>query len=461
MTMIGGLGRLAALFAALGIVSLAPALVDARADTVAVDNSVLLDPFTFDTPEHQHRGHGHGGYGGGGGYFGDGYAGYDGEREHAWGHDVAVVDCSGHRGFPSISEAVAHVAPFGEVRVLSGFDGAPCMETVLVDKPVRIVGDRRGVPVTIASPPGEPCLLVRTEATVVLRDIRFAGHAHDQPCIELEEGRLIVRDVDIDAHGSNWAIDLGHGGFLAGAHLHIATDGSGINANGSEIKLADLALDLEHSGTSAGLMLERTDGVIEGLRIHGGHIGLEASPGAEALALTGVDISDVDRALRLRQSSTPGSIAVTGLAIRNAGLGVAIGPDARVSISEGNITDSGWAAIAIFHGAPFIHEVRIVHAEYGFWITGGDENVELDGNRVENTWHAPIFFAQPGPARIVHNVLECNARGHCLTGGDETQIIHADNTCLFQGNAEPCEAPPAPPPAAPAPAAPGPAAAPH
>jgi hypothetical protein len=284
--------------------------------------------------------------------------------------------------------------------------------------------------------------MVRTEATVVLRDIRFAGHAHDVPCIELEEGRLIVRDIDIDAHGSNWAIDLGHGGFLAGAHLHIATDGSGINANGSHLKLADLAIDMD-KGSSAGLMLERTDGVIEGLRLHGGHIGLEASPGSDQLALTGVDISDVDRGLRLRQSSTPGSINVTGLNIRNAGLGVAIGPDARVSLSEGNITDTWWAAVAIFHGAPYIHELHIVRAEYGFWIAGGDENVELDGNRVDNTWHAPIFFAQPGPARIVHNVLDCNnPKGDCLAGADLSALIHADNTCLFQGQANPCEAPP-------------------
>jgi len=447
-----------ALLLALGVVASAEDVAPANNDTVAVDNSVLLDPFTFETPETGHYGHRHDGRGGGGGYFGDGYAGYDGEREHAWGHDVAIVDCSGHRGFPSISEAVEHVAPFGEVRVLSGFAGAPCMETVLIDKPVRIVGDRRGEPVTVASPPGQSCLMVRTEATVVLRDIRFAGHAHDVPCIELEEGRLIVRDVDIDAHGSNWAIDMGHGGFLAGAHLHIATDGAGINANGSRLKIADLAIDMEH-GSPAGLMLERTDGEIEGLRLHGGHIGLEASPGSDQLALIQVDISDVDRGLRLRQSSTPGAIAVTGLSIRNAGLGVAVGPDARVSISEGQIVGTNWAAIAIFHGAPFIHEVRIMRGEYGFWIAGGDENVELDGNRIEGTWHAPIFFAQPGPARIVHNVLECNAHGHCLTGGDESQIIHADNTCIFQGTPGPCEA--APDPAAPAAGSPGGAPPPH
>ncbi len=432
--LVTGIALTSALFAAASAQDVAPE----SNDTVAVDNSVLLDPFTFETPETAGHHHGHGRGYEGGGYFGDGYAGYDGEREHAWGHDVVVVDCSGHRGFSSISEAVEHVAPFGEVRVLSGFAGAPCMETVLIDKPVRIVGDRRGVPVTVASPPGQSCLMVRTEATVVLRDIRFAGHAKNVPCIELEEGRLIVRDIDIDAHGSSWAIDLGHGGFLAGAHLHIATDGAGINANGSRFKLADLAIDMEQ-GSSAGLMLERTDGEIEGLRIHGGHIGLEASPGSDQLVLAGVDISNVDRGLRLRQSSTPGAINITGLNIRNAGLGVAIGPDARVTLSEGNITDTWWAAIAIFHGAPFIHEIRIARAEYGFWIAGGDENVELDGNRVEGTWHAPIHFEQPGPARIIHNVLECNARGHCLTGGDESQIVHADNTCIFQGTAGPCE----------------------
>src|SRR6516164_8109158 len=121
MTMFGGMLRVVALLAALGVVASAQDIAPASNDTVAVDNSVLLDPFTFETPEtagHHHGGHWHDGSGG---YFGDGYGGYDGEHDHVWGHDVAIVDCSGHRGFPSISEAVAHVAPFGEVRVLSGF----------------------------------------------------------------------------------------------------------------------------------------------------------------------------------------------------------------------------------------------------------------------------------------------------------------------------------------------------
>ncbi len=434
-------------FIALAIFLAIGAYSAAHGDTVAVDNSVLLDPYSFGPgPAHHHL---HGPYG----YFGDGYDGYQGERDHHWGHDSVLVDCSGHRGFDSISEAVQHVAPYGEIRVVSGYEGAPCAETLLIDKPVRIVGDRRGEPVTIASPPGAPCMLVRTEETVVLRDIRFAGHAHAQPCVELEEGRLIVRDVDIDAHGSDWAIDLGHGGMLAGADLHIATDGSGINANGSAFRLHDLAIDMEH-GPGIGMMLERTDGEIDGLRVHGGHIGTEASAGNDGLALSDVSISDVDRGLRLRQSSTPGSILVSALSIHRANLGVSIGPEARVTISEGEISDIDWAAIAVFHGAPYIHEMRISHALFGLWIAGGDENVELDGNRIEDTHAAPIHFDVPGPARIVHNVLECNARGHCLTGGDESAIIHSDNTCIFQGVAEPCEVPPL---AAAAPAAAGPA----
>ncbi len=426
-----------------GAVMLAGLMVSspARADTVAVDNSVLLDPYSLG-PSHHH------GWRGGRGYFGDGYDGYYGERRESWGRDVAYVDCGGHRGFHSISEAVDHVAPYGEVRVLSGYDGAPCLETVLIGKPVRIVGDRRGAPVTVVSPPGQPCMLVRTEDTVVLRDIRFAGHGHDQPCIVLEEGWLIARDVDINSHGSDWAIDLGHGGGLAGAGLHIATDGSGINANGSHLHLSDLSIDMDH-GPSVGMMLERTDGVIRGLAIKGGHVGAEASPGPDGLTLENVDISDTDRALRFR-ASAGGEITVQGFSIRHTGLGVSMGPDVRVTIAEGEITNTQWAAIAVYHGAPFVHEVHISDSSFGLWIAGGDENVELDGNRIEGTRAAPIHFDSPGPARIVHNVLECNSRDHCLTGGDESEITHADNTCIFQGEAAPCEAgpdaPAAPPP---------------
>lgn len=335
-----------------GAVMLAGLMVSspARADTVAVDNSVLLDPYSLG-PSHHH------GWRGGRGYFGDGYDGYYGERRESWGRDVAYVDCGGHRGFHSISEAVDHVAPYGEVRVLSGYDGAPCLETVLIGKPVRIVGDRRGAPVTVVSPPGQPCMLVRTEDTVVLRDIRFAGHGHDQPCIVLEEGWLIARDVDINSHGSDWAIDLGHGGGLAGAGLHIATDGSGINANGSHLHLSDLSIDMDH-GPSVGMMLERTDGVIRGLAIKGGHVGAEASPGPDGLTLENVDISDTDRALRFR-ASAGGEITVQGFSIRHTGLGVSMGPDVRVTIAEGEITNTQWAAIAVYHGAPFVHEVHI------------------------------------------------------------------------------------------------------
>jgi hypothetical protein len=435
------LGVLCAVALLVGATASAPA----RADTVAVDNSVLLDPYTFAGDAHHRHFWGRG-------YFGDGYDGYWGERRDTWGRDVVYVDCSGHRGFHSISEAVERVRPFGEVRVISGYDGAPCLETVLVGKPVRIVGDRRGAPVTIASPPGQPCMLVRTEATVVLRDVRFAGHGHDQPCIELEEGWLIARDVDIDSHGSSWAIDMGQGGGLAGADLHITTDGSGINANGSRFHLANLAIDMDQ-GPSTGMMLERTDGVIANLRIHGGRIGAEASPGPDGLALTNVDISETDRALRFRAASAPGAITVTNVAIHRVNIGISMGPDVRVTIAEGEISDTDWAGIAVFHGAPFIHEMHISDSLFGLWIAGGDENVELDGNRIEHTRAAPIHFDSPGPARIVHNVLECNAHDHCLTGGDEAQIVHADNTCIFHGDAEPCEAPPdAPtPPATPAP----------
>ncbi len=125
-----------------------------------------------------------------------------------------------------------------------------------------------------------------------------------------------------------------------------------------------------------------------------------------------------------------------------------MGPDVRVTLAEGEITDTQWAAIAVFHGAPYVHEVHISNSLFGLWIAGGDENVELDGNRIEGTHAAPIHFDVPGPARIVHNVLECNDRGHCLSGSDESEITHADNTCIFQGQSEPCEAPPdpAPPP---------------
>ncbi|MDO1559725.1 right-handed parallel beta-helix repeat-containing protein [Brevundimonas sp. 2R-24] len=235
-SLLGALGVGAVLLGALALDGGANAQVAAKVESQTRPNfGLLLDP-----PVRQgrrYRPH----YGRGSDWRGHSRPGWWNPHDYRWNgplEDVAFVDCSQARDPNEVNRAIARLRPGGTL-IIRG-QGAPCLDSIYIDKPLTIqadggrpLRDHRGwpedvnFPVTLRTQPGRRCIEVGPIANgeVVLRNLVIdATQAGDETCIYSDGGHIRLESVVIRYAGDGSAIYMDGGSLTAVEDTRIIAD---------------------------------------------------------------------------------------------------------------------------------------------------------------------------------------------------------------------------------------------
>jgi len=350
------------------------------------------------------------------------------------GHGTFLVDCGmghsePHRGlFNSVDEAVHFAPPNATVLVLPPGDGTTCVESIHVRRPVTIATYGASSRAVIQAPPGKPCLVAEIPLgdALVIDGIRFIARSHDDPCISVEAGHVVVRNSAVDSRGSNWAFDVRESAELTVESTRIETDASGVHARRAQVALRNLDIDIDgrngaaflnlgrtdctdrSRGTihgSVGLALECSEGSVDGGSIVGGAVAVIASAGTRGLRITDIKVAKADTGVLL----LPGQLGAVNLerpVLSKTHDGIIVAPGAESQITGAVITDSVVAGITVYGAGTLISGNKVV---------GGDDGIRLFADEAFPPPIFPEFAADPviggddgGP--MVENNLIANVR---------------------------------------------------
>ncbi len=284
--------------------------------------------------------------------------------------NTSLVDCSGRDpdAYRSVSEAARHTPPNGTIVIRPPGRGMTCVETLEAPGPVTIVSSGR-TPAVIQAPPGQPCLIadIPLGDRLVVRNVKFIARGHDEPCVKVQAGTVAMQDVHIDSRNTDWAFDVGQSGELDLADSRIETDGSGVKASRADVELTNVEIDVEESSDdrqSAGLALDRTDGVVSGGRILGGKVGAWVSAGPHGLKIGGLQIDKTDRALVIHDGEQ-GSVRVADVRITNSLEGVLVSPGTEVRLHNISVDGARGTAVSLYGGRTELTSSHISRAGIG------------------------------------------------------------------------------------------------
>ena len=430
-------------------------------------------------------------------------------REHKWRH-------RDHRDgvFSSIDEAAQFAPPNSTILILPPGQGTTCRESIFVNRPLTIATYGGGEQAVIEAPEGEPCLIANIALgdALTIDGVRFIARADrhiappgDAPCISVRAGRVVVKNSSIDSRGTNWAFDVGESGELAVDGVHVETDLAGIHARRAKVELHNLDIDIESRSSimgrngeaylgysrmdctgdrhpqingSVGLVLECTDGYVEGGSIIGGALAVAASPGTRSLRLTDLKITKPDTGILLLPGQL-GTIRVERPVISNAWDGIVVAPGAESEITGAVITDSLASGVMAYGAGVMISGSKIIGANDGIELypverfpnpppilesskapdfadmrehrdpvppfVPGDGRVSplardfgrdfggptVENNLIANVQHAAIMIAGGSKmhGRVIGNTFYARPPAHCIAGENDDPIKVHSNAC--------------------------------
>jgi hypothetical protein len=323
---------------------------------------------------------------------------------HPGGHDehhffepgrALMVDCSGtHRGmFRSINAAVDRAPPGGTILILPpGQGGATCVESIEIGKPLTLATYGGGRDAVIEAPQGAPCLTAHIPLgdTLTVDGVRFIARNRNVPCLVIGAGEVAVRNSFIDSRSTEWAFDIAESVEVEIGDSHIETDGSGIHAFRAHVALSNVDIDIDEGRTGVGMMLERTDGTVDGGSIIGGGTGIRAVSGTRGLRLSGVKINK----------------AATAVSVGAGGLGV-------TTVSRLVITQGDFGIVVA--GMP----------DNG--VTMPEAEADVTDNVIVDVRHAGIVMGPGAHVRAIGNAIYARGPAECVVGGPTgPNICHKD-----------------------------------
>lgn len=166
-----------------------------------------------------------------------------------------VVAKTGKADYRKISDAVKNAAPGARIKVRSGIYN----ESILIDKPLEIVGDGKVEDIVIESVSSD-CIRMETDSAVV-RGITLVGRSIKHNAVYISQGELLLENCTITSKG------------LAG----VAIQGDRANPTLRNCQIRD--------GSASGVFAyEKARGTIEDCEIIGnGHAGVEIKEGANPI----------------------------------------------------------------------------------------------------------------------------------------------------------------------------------
>jgi hypothetical protein len=342
---------------------------------------------------------------------------YPPRREHCCEHhahaprDLIVVDCSRtHRDMTwSVQSAVDRVRPNGKIMILPPGEGMTCREHLTITKPVTISTYGNGRAAVIQAPDLQSCV----DANVPLGDslvfdgVTFIARGHSAPCIRVRAGQVVVRNSNIDSRNTDWAFDVLDSGELTVQDTKIETDGSGIHALRAEVHLKGIEIDMSPARRKAAMVLDRTDGDVDGGEIIGGRWGVVASSGPHGLAVSDIKIHSANTAVELLPGSQ-GSVRVSRLSLNDNRTGIVIAPYVDAEVADNVIEGSQDVGIVLYETNARVVHNRISDGRIGIRLahTGGEIAGDFWGDLDPNRYRPEDDPPQKGAPQISDNFID-------------------------------------------------------
>jgi hypothetical protein len=282
-----------------------------------------------------------------------------------------IVDCSGQmRGaFRSVNEAIRHSRQNGTILVLPPDKGRTCEETVQTGKAVTIATYGGGGAAVIQAPPGAPCLTAHLPLgdSLVLDGIKFISHREQRSCLNLEAGRIVVRNSMIDSRRSGWAFVVADSVELRIENSMIVTDHNGLYAYRAKLDLHNLDINIDLGRSGAAMYLDGADGLVEGGTINGGVAGILASSGTEGLRISGTIVRKAQIGVNILPGGL-GEVTASRLTVTGGDIGIMVAPDTDASIADSAIIGTRHAGARLYEGKIRFSGNMISDAENGIVV---------------------------------------------------------------------------------------------
>ena len=329
---------------------------------------------------------------------------------HRESRDVIVVDCSHthHDMAASVQWAVNHIRPNGKIMILPPGEGMTCRESLSIEKPVTISTYGAGRPAVIQAPDLQSCAQANVPLgdSLVFDGITFIARGRSAPCIRVRAGHVVVRNSNIDSRNTDWAFDVLDSGELTVQDSRIETDGSGIHALRAEVHIRQVEIDMTPARRKAALVLDRTDGDVEGGEIIGGRWGVVASSGPHGLTLADLRVHSANTAVELLPGSQ-GTVHANKLSLDDNRNGLVVAPSVDADVSDNTIAGSQDDGVVVYESNARIRNNRIGGGRIGVRVahTGGEVAGDFWGDLDPRTYRPEDDPPREGVPDISNNYI--------------------------------------------------------
>ncbi len=314
----------------------------------AEDYPLPVDPSQWPGSYHEHHHHG------------------DWDRDR----DTITVRCGlGRHDSDNLRDAIRHVRANGKILIRPPGDGTTCVETLDITKPLTIATYGGGHDAVIQAPAGANCVNANVPLgdSVIFEGIKFIARGQNRPCVHVVAGQVIVRHSDIDSRNTDWAFDVEDSGELTIEDSKIETDGAGVHALRAEVHIRNLEIDMSPARLSPALVLDRTDGEVQGGEIIGGRWGVVASAGPHGLTLSDFKVRNANTAVELLPGAQ-GHVRVEKLSLSDNRTGLVVGPYVDADINDNVISGSEDNGMVLYAANARVEDNKITGGKIGIRI---------------------------------------------------------------------------------------------
>ena len=307
------------------------------------------------------------------------------------------IDCA-FAGPGQISDAIARSYD-GVTITLTSSNGRACEESVVINRPARIVGDMRGPlrfdrPLLVA-PAGAPCIRIAPSVWVSLENLTIAQYqGSSAPCILGQSDDLTLGNVNLAYSGSGGGIVL---------------------PGDSRLTLADTRI-VARSQEAAVAMRGRLR--ISNVTIGAAVVGLKAAPtedaqidGLELVRLddwTGSRRSAASAGLVLADIARDDLIEIRGLDVTGFSRGAYVAGSGEVSFTSPVVRSADWALL-VEGPSTRIARAQLSAGEVGVYAAAG--TVFVAGANIQGVMRSGIFAERGAQVRGVDNIVYASKDG--------------------------------------------------
>ncbi|WP_304164100.1 hypothetical protein [Phenylobacterium aquaticum] len=281
----------------------------------------------------------------------------------------------------------------GATITLTSSNGRACQEAVVINRPVRIIGDP-GAPVRFAqpllvAPPGMPCLRLAPSIWVTLQDLTIGqAEGAEAPCILGQTDELNLYNTSVAYSGAGGAIAL---------------------AGDSKLTLIDSRIV---SRSQAAAVTTRGRLKISNVTIGAAVIGLKATP-SDDVKIDGLDLVRLDDWTGSQRSAASAGLVLTdigpsqlieisGLDINGFSRGAYVSGSGEVNLRSPSISGADWALL-VEGPTTRVSKALFSAGEVGLYAAAG--TTYISQARIQGVMRSGIFAERGAQVRSVDNTV--------------------------------------------------------